>query len=76
MDHIENIRSAAIAGAGDISGYPDIETVHKISQPLSDLLAAVGEHSPDIERDLGELTVRELYNLYFNIAIAVGQRDQ
>jgi len=49
--------------------------VHTISQPLSDLLSALAEHSPDLERDCGELTLRELYNLYFSIAIAVGLRD-
>lgn len=75
MDIIEQIRQTAIAAAGDISGYPDIETVHRISQPLSDLQSALGEYSADIETDLGELTVRELYQKYYNIAIAVGERD-
>ena len=76
MDIAEQIRQTAIAAAGDISGYPDIETVHKISQPLSNLQSAIGEFSPQIEIDLGELTVRELYQKYFNIALAVGERDQ
>ena len=75
MDIAEQIRQTAIAAAGDISGYPDIETVHRISQPLSDLQSALGEFSPDIETDLGELTVRELYQKYFNIGIAVSERD-
>ena len=76
MDIAEQIRQTAIAAAGDISGYPDIETVHRISQPLSTLQSALAEISPDIETDLGELSVRELYQKYFNIAIAVGERDQ
>ena len=76
MDITEQIRQTAIAAAGDISGYPDIETVHKISQPLSELQSALGEFSPEFEIDLGELTVRELYQKYFNIALAVGERDQ
>ena len=76
MDIAEQIRQTAIADAGDISGYPNIETVHKISGPLSDLQSALGEFSPQIDTDLGELTVRELYRKYFNIALAVGERDQ
>ena len=76
MDIAEQIRLSAIAEAGDISGYPNIETVHKISQPLSDLQSAIGEFSPDIDTDLGELSVRGLYQKYFNIGIAVGERDQ
>ena len=75
MDRFEQIRQSAITAAGDISGYPDIETVHRISQPLSDLQSALVEFSPDWETDLGELSVRELYRKYFNIAIAVGERD-
>ena len=75
MSPLDRIHHTAIAAAGDISAFPDIESVHKISQPLSDLFAALGEHSPDIDRDLGELTVRDLYSLYFNIGIAVGLRD-
>ena len=76
MDIADQIRQTAIAEAGDISGYPDTDTVHKISQPLSDLQSAIGEFSPDIDTDLGELSVRELYQKYFNIGIAVGERDQ
>lgn len=75
MDTAELIRQTAIAAAGDTSGYPNIETVHRISQPLSDLQSALVEFSPDFETDLGELSVRELYRKYFNIAIAVGERD-
>ena len=75
MDIAEQIKQTAIAAAGDISGYPDIDTVHKISQPLSELQSALGEFSPEFEIDLGELTVRELYQKYFNIAIAVSDRD-
>lgn len=76
MEHIiEQIHKSAVETAGDISAFPDIETVHTISQPLSDLLSALAEHSPDIERDCGELTLRELYSLYFDISIAVGLRD-
>ena len=75
MDILQQIHQTAVETAGDISAFPDIETVHTISQPLSDLLAALAEHSPDIERDCGELTVRELHNLYFSIGIAVGLRD-
>ena len=75
MDIVEQIHQTAVETAGDISAFPDIETVHQISQPLSDLLSALSEHSPDLERDCGELTVRELYSLYYNIAISVGLRD-
>ena len=75
MDIADQIRQTAIAEAGDISGYPDIETVHRISQPLSDLQSALAEFSPDLETDLGELSIRELYKKYFDIAIAVGERD-
>jgi len=75
VDIAEQIKQTAIAAAGDISGYPDIDTVHKISQPLSELQSALGEFSPEFEIDLGELTVRELYQKYFNIAIAVSDRD-
>ena len=76
MDILEQITATAIAAAGDISGYPDIETVHKISQPISELQSAIGEFSPEIDIDLGSLSVRELYQKYFNIALAVGERDQ
>ena len=76
MDILEQITATAIAAAGDISGYPDIETVHKISQPIADLQSAIGEFSPEIDIDLGNLSVRELYQKYFNIALAVGERDQ
>ena len=76
MDIADQIRAAAIESAGDISGYPDIESVHRISQPIADLQSAIGEFSPEIDIDLGELTVRELYQKYFNIALAVGERDQ
>ena len=76
MDIADQIRQTAIAEAGDISGYPDIDTVHKISQPLADLQSAIGEFSPEIDIDLGGLSVRELYQKYFNIALAVGERDQ
>jgi hypothetical protein len=75
VNPIDQIHQTAVETAGDISAFADIESVHKISQPLSDLVAALGEHSPDIDRDLGELTVRELHSLYFNIGIAVGLRD-
>lgn len=75
MDPIDQIHQTAVETAGDISAFPDIESVYKISQPLSDLVAALGEHSPDIDRDCGELTVRELHNLYFSIGVAVGLRD-
>ena len=75
MNNIDRIHHTAVETAGDISAFSDIETVHTISQPLSDLLSALAEHSPDLERDCGELTLRELYNLYFSIAIAVGLRD-
>jgi hypothetical protein len=75
VDPIDQIHQTAVETAGDISAFPDIESVHKISQPLCDLVAAISQHSPDIGRDCGELTVRELHNLYFNIAIAVGLRD-
>lgn len=76
MDIVEQIRQTAIAAAGDISAFPDIETVYRISQPLSDLQSALGEFSPDFDTDLGELSVRELYQKYYNIAIAVGERDK
>ena len=76
MDILEQITAAAVEAAGDISGYPDIESVHRISQPIADLQSAIGEFSPEIDIDLGELTVRELYQKYFNIALAVGERDQ
>lgn len=76
MDILEQITATAIAAAGDISGYPDIESVHKISQPISELQSAIGEFSPEIDIDLGSLSVRELYQKYFNIALAVGERDQ
>lgn len=76
MDRIDQIIETAIAEAGDISGYPDFDTVCQISQPLSDLQLALGELSPDIETDLGGLTVRELYQKYFNIGIAVSERDK
>ena len=76
MDIVEQIHQTAVETAGDISAFPDIETVHQISQPLSDLVAALSEHSPDLERDCGELTVRELHNLYFSIGVAVGLRDK
>lgn len=75
MDIAEQIRAAAIESAGDISGYPDIEYIHQISQPLSDLQSALAEYSLDSDTDLGELTVRELYQKYYNIAIAIGIRD-
>jgi len=75
VDTVEQIRQTAIAAAGDISAFPDFETVCKISQPLSNLLHSLGEFSPDRETDLGELTVRELYQKYFNIGIAVAERD-
>jgi len=76
VDIAEQIRQSAIAEAGDISSFPNIETVYRISQPLSELQSALGEFSPDTETDLGELSVRELYNKYFNIGIAVGERDK
>lgn len=76
MDIAEQIRQSAIAEAGDISGYPNIETVHRISQPLSELQSALVDFSPDFETDIGELSVSELYRKYFNIGIAVGERDQ
>ena len=76
MDIVEQIRESAIAEAGDISGYPDIETVYKISNPLADLQSALAEFSPDFDTDTGELSVRELYRKYFNIGIAVGERDK
>jgi len=75
VDIAEQIRAAAIESAGDISGYPDIEYIYQISQPLSDLQSALAEYSLDIDTDLGELTVRELYQKYYNIAIAIGVRD-
>ena len=75
MDIAEQIRAAAIESAGDISGYPDIEYIYQISQPLSDLQSALAEYSLDSDTDLGELTVRELYQKYSNIAIAIGIRD-
>ena len=76
MDILEQITATAIAAAGDISGYPNIESVHKISQPISELQSAIGDFSPEIDIDLGSLSVRELYQKYFNIALAVGERDQ
>ncbi len=76
MDIVEQIRESAIAEAGDISGYPDIETVYKISNPLADLQSALVEFSPDFDTDTGELSVSELYRKYFNIGIAVGERDK
>ena len=75
MDILEQITVRAVASAGDISSYPDIASVHRISQPIADLQSAIGEFSPEVEIDLGELTVRELYQKYFDIAIAVGERD-
>ena len=75
MDIATQIKQTSIAAAGDISGYPDIETIYRISQPLSDLQLAIIENSLDIDTDLGELTVRELYQKYFDIAVAVGERD-
>jgi len=76
VDILEQITATAIAAAGDISGYPNIESVHKISQPISELQSAIGDFSPEIDIDLGSLSVRELYQKYFNIALAVGERDQ
>ena len=76
MDIAEQIRQSAIAEAGDISGYPNIETVHKISNPLADLQSALVDFSPDFETDTGELSVSDLYRKYFNIAIAVSERDK
>ena len=76
MDILEQITATAIAAAGDISGYPNIESVHRISQPISELQSAIGDFSPEIDIDLGSLSVRELYQKYFNIALAVGERDQ
>jgi hypothetical protein len=75
VNPLDQIHQTAVETAGDISAFPDIESVHKISQPLCNLVSALGEHSPDIDRDLGELTVRELHNLYFSIGISVGLRD-
>ena len=75
MDIAEQIRAAAIESAGDISGYPDIEYIYQISQPLSNLQSALGQYSLDIDTDLGELTVRQLYQKHFDIAIAIGARD-
>ena len=75
MDIVDQIRAAAVQSAGDISGYPDIQYIHQISQPLADLQCALGEYSLDPETDLGALTVRQLYQKYFDIAIAVGDRD-
>lgn len=75
MDNLDRIRAAAIESAGDISGYPDFDYICKISGPLSDLQSALGEYSLDIDTDLGELTVRQLYQKYFDIAIAIGARD-
>jgi hypothetical protein len=75
VDNLDRIRAAAIESAGDISGYPDFDYICKISGPLSDLQSALGEYSLDIDTDLGELTVRQLYQKYFDIAIAIGARD-
>lgn len=75
MSNLDRIRAAAIESAGDISGYPDIEYIYQISQPLANLQSALGQYSLDIDTDLGELTVRQLYQKYFDIAIAIGARD-
>ena len=75
MDIVDQIRAASIQSAGDISGYPDIQYIHQISQPLADLQSALGAYSLDPDTDLGVLTVRQLYQKYFDIAIAVGDRD-
>ena len=74
-DIFGDITAAAVEAAGDISAYPDIESVRRVSQPIADLQLAIVENSPEVEIDLGELTVRELYQKYFNIALAVGERD-
>jgi hypothetical protein len=75
VDTFEQITAAAVEAAGDISAYPDIESVRRLSQPIVDLQLAIVDYSPEVEIDLGELTVRELHQKYFNIAVAVGERD-
>ena len=75
MENLNPIQLLAIESAGDISGYPDFDYICKISQPLSDLQCALGEYSLDPETDLGQLTVRQLYQKYFNIGVAVSIRD-
>ena len=75
MENLNPIQLAAIESAGDISGYPDFEYICRISQPLSDLYSALGQYSLDIETDFGKLTLRQLYQKYFDIGVAVSIRD-
>ena len=75
MENLNHFQLAAIESAGDISGYPDFDYICKISGPLSDLQSALGEYSLDLDTDLGELTVRQLYQKYFDIAVAISVRD-
>lgn len=75
LQSAEQLQQLAAERAGDISGYPDIESVYPISQPLADLYSALGQYSLDPDTDCRELSVSDLYQKYSDIAIAIGLRD-
>ncbi len=43
----------------------------KIWSRVSDLMLIIGEHSADLETDLGRLTVRELSEKYFYLGLEI-----